>query len=256
LERQGYQVVGFSSGYRPTELENAEVFRRSPVRSATTIERLVLETSVLVLAETAAIQNGWIWEYPGHQAHRERVLFLLEELRLAPQFAGPKFVFAHILLPHPPFVFDAQGRPVYHDRPFTLMDGSAFSGSTGEYLQRYPDQVAFLNRELLRIVDQITANDARSSVIILQADHGSGVGLDWTSEARSDLDERSSILNAYRFPPGDQPTIYETISPVNTFRILFNHYFGTKLSRLEDRSYYSTWDRPFDLVEIELGGPP
>ena len=38
-----------------------------------------------------------------------------------------------------------------------------------------------------------------------------------------------SILNAYYFPGGRYEGLYEAISPVNSFRVVLNTFFGAKL---------------------------
>ena len=44
--------------------------------------------------------------------HREGSLFAFRQLRRVATAPGPKFVFAHILLPHDPYVFKADGSPL------------------------------------------------------------------------------------------------------------------------------------------------
>jgi hypothetical protein len=79
--------------------------------------------------------------------------------------------------------------------------------------------------------------------------------LDWRSAEKSNLEERFSILNAYYLPGDGDAGLYDQISPVNTFRLIFNLYFGTEYARLEDESYFSTVARQysFQLVTDELG---
>ena len=66
---------------------------------------------------------------------------------------------------------------------------------------------------------------------------------------------RFGILNAYYLPNGGNDLLYESISPVNSFRVIFNSYFGANYEILEDRSYYtaprfagSTHDDVTDLI--------
>lgn len=74
--------------------------------------------------------------------------------------------------------------------------------------------------------------------------------LDWESAENTNLRERFSMLNAYYLPNGDGVQLYDSITPVNTFRVLFNYYFGTELELLEDESYFSTYDRPYAFVNV------
>jgi hypothetical protein len=94
-------------------------------------------------------------------------------------------------------------------------------------------------------------------VIVLQADHGPGMYLDWETQANTCLRERFSILNAYYLPkkyspPGKNAAgmLYLGITPVNTFRVVFDGYFGADLPRLPDRSYYSNWANPYEMNDV------
>jgi hypothetical protein len=250
LEQRGYRIVGLPSGYRVTELENADFFLRAPIHATTTLERLAIETSALVLAQDLARSAGIPFTYPGYQAHRDRLLFTLEQLRQSPSIPGPKFVFAHIVLPHPPFVFDAQGEPTRQDQPFTLMDGDAFLGTNEEYLRGYRDQLTYLNGVLPGILRSLIEDSAEPPIILLQADHGPGSRLNWESAEETDLAERTSILSAY-FLPGDAGgLLYPTITPVNSFRVVFDAFFGADYPLLPDRTYFSTWSEPYHDLPV------
>jgi hypothetical protein len=70
---------------------------------------------------------------------------------------------------------------------------------------------------------------------VVQGDHGPGpaperVGLDFRVSP-----SRRRILNAYRFPDRDYSRLYDTISPVNTFRVILSQYLGLDLPLLPDR---------------------
>lgn len=60
---------------------------------------------------------------------------------------------------------------------------------------------------------------------------------------------RMGILNAYHLP-GCSDRIYEGITPVNSFRVVFNCYFDTDLDMLPDKSYFSSYDSPFDFEDV------
>ena len=51
-------------------------------------------------------------------------------------------------------------------------------------------------------------------------------------------------------PQGGDSLLYDSITPVNTFRLIFDFYFGTDHGLLDDYYYYSTYDRPYDLVDV------
>ncbi len=68
--------------------------------------------------------------------------------------------------------------------------------------------------------------------------------------ANTDLKERMSILNAYYFPGQKYQGLYGRISPVNSFRVVLNTYFGATLELLPDRSFFSTWTDPYRFIDV------
>jgi hypothetical protein len=61
--------------------------------------------------------------------------------------------------------------------------------------------------------------------------------VDWTKVPRAELREKMRILNALYLPGQDPAPLHQSMTPVNTFRIIFNRYFGTNLPLLPDRNY-------------------
>jgi hypothetical protein len=250
LQSQGYQTVAFASGYRATELDQADHFQRATFSGVSWLERLIIDTSMLVIWQGLALRFGIKWEYPGYQAHRQTIRYIYANLPEAARLPGPKFVFAHIISPHPPFVFDAEGRSLSPGYPFTLLDGSAFPDSPDEYERSYAAQIAYVDQRVLEMVHAILSNSASPAVIVIQGDHGPGSRFNWSLLEEPGLHERLGILNAYRLPGVDPTLIYSTITPVNTFRLVLNQYFGADLPLLPDRSFYSTWDQPYQFIEV------
>ncbi|HWL65696.1 MAG TPA: hypothetical protein VNP73_06955, partial [Actinomycetota bacterium] len=78
-----------------------------------------------------------------------------------------------------------------------------------------------------------------------------GDTFDWFGATDGELRHKFLILNAYYLPGGHQQDLYPTISPVNSFRVVFNEYLGTDLPLLEDRSYAhrSTADL-YNFIEV------
>jgi hypothetical protein len=96
------------------------------------------------------------------------------------------------------------------------------------YIARYTDQIRFVNAELQRVIDEILRKSATPPIIILQGDHGPG----FNSDGQDYVEERARILNAYLLPGRNE--IYPSISPVNTFRVVFRDYLGADLDLLPD----------------------
>ncbi len=92
----------------------------------------------------------------------------------------------------------------------------------------YRDQVNFADKRLLEIVKTILAKSDPAPIIVIQGDHSYFQGAD-----------RVKIINAYYLPDGGDKALYPTITPVNTFRVIFNTYFGGNYELLPDVSRYS-----------------
>jgi hypothetical protein len=146
---------------------------------------------------------------------------------------GPTFVFAHVNLPHPPYVFD-------HDGDYVPFEQEASRGRDRSYVE----QLQYTNVLLERMVDRLLAvPEERRPVVVLQADEGPhplpyefDPLFDWTEATESELREKFFILNAY-YLPGVDAELYPEISPVNTFRLILREYFGADLPPLPDRSF-------------------
>ena len=105
------------------------------------------------------------------------------------------------------------------------------------------------------IVGEILRTSATEPIIILQSDHGPLLSLAGaeTSEQES-ARRRLGILNTAYLPNGGEAAFYEGMSPVNTFRAIFNHYFGTSYELLEDRHFLSSPATPYDFVAAMIEG--
>jgi hypothetical protein len=191
------------------------------------------------------------------EAHRRNVLTAFDALERLPDQREPAFVFAHVLAPHPPFVFDRNGNlPPQRSGGFTFFDAQRDLGS-GYSRTYYAEQVRYLNGRVLAAVDAILARAPIHDrpIIVIQGDHGPSTCFT-EADAQFKYRERMSILNAYYIPPGVTCELYDTITPVNTFRVISDGVFGTRLGRLPDVSRYSPYESPFDFVEIDPTGRP
>jgi len=176
----------------------------------------------------------------------------MQKIQEIPHWQGNYFVFLHLLSPHPPFIFGASGERIDHNRPFTYGDGNNFMeiGSREDYIEGYIEQLQYINKLALNAVDNILAESSTPPIIIIQGDHGPGAYLDWQSLEESNLTERHAILNAYYLPGKGTDELYPSITPVNSFRLIFNAYFEGEYEMLEDRLFFTEKNGGYDLVEI------
>ncbi len=253
LRAQGYRLVTTSSGYPFTELQNSDEYLSPYLSSLNELERFFLSTTALDAIVSTDLEIGNKLRYylplPGYQASRERIIFSLEQLQNIPRLEYPKLVFVHIVGPHPPFVLDRNGNPIHSDHPYLAGDGTAFGGTTEEYQREYIDQLIYINHQMESVVDAILSQSHRQPVIIIQGDHGPGSLLARDSLENTCLFERTSILNAYYLPEGLN-MLYPEITPVNSFRVVFNAIFNTQLPLLPDETYFSPQSWPYDFTPV------
>ena len=242
LKERGYRFVVFSSGYDATEIKNADVYIEPGV-SVSEFEHIF--SQVMPLPGVASKTKD------GHARHRERIEYIFDALPKFPNSEAPKFVFTHFLTPHPPFIFEADGAPTRPNRRFGLWDGTTYMryDTPENYRREYKAQIRYITARLQETLDAILAHSPQA-IIVVQGDHGPGSGTDWSTLKRTDVWERMSVLNAYHFPGGGDVLLYPEITPVNTFRVIFNHYFGMSLEMLEDTSYYSIYKYPYRLQDV------
>jgi hypothetical protein len=241
LRSQGYSYTHLGSWFYPTR-ENPQATRN--VNYYTTVPRAVLR---LFDSQAAApVQNAfgpWLDDrlQNWHRVRRE----VEDVIKLVPA-QGPKFVFLHVLVPHPPYVFDRDGSYVTRKQE-----------RQRSFAENYGNQVVAANAMIQRLVDAILRESASPPVIIVQGDEGPyppGTGreeFDWRTASETQLLQKTGILNAYYLPGVKTGVLYPTISPVNSFRVVFNTYFGANLPLLPDRTLRQVSDfKPFAFDDI------
>ena len=247
LERRGYRTVFLASGWDFTDIRDGDIYRKPyPLMLNDFEEPFVNFTNLSVLRGAASS----IAAYPSYDTHRRIILYNFETLPEVAALPGPKFVFAHIVAPHPPFVFDRDGGAVDPDYPFTLMDPYRLRGDVSQSRERYLAQLTFISQQTLTMLDGVLAHSETPPVIIIQADHGPNIFVDYNSLENTCLYERFSILNAYYLPGVDGGSVSADLSPVNSFRLIFNEYFGADFTLLPDLHYYARSARFYQFEDV------
>lgn len=245
LERQGYTIVTFPSGVGFSDLAGADRVLAPTWNLNTFQNELINSTPLPIVLRLPVFKTQ-------QDLHRDRILFAFERLAEAGGDGKPTFVFAHVMVPHPPFVFGADGDARQNYGKLTVLDGSDFTTIVGReaYVEGYRDQAAFVAGKLQETIDDILATSSEPAIVIVQGDHGPGSMFHWHSLHKTNVHERLPIFNAYYFPNGEYDALYPGITPVNTFRVVLNTYFGTEYELLEDRSYYASSDRLYDFIDV------
>jgi hypothetical protein len=156
-----------------------------------------------------------------------------------------------VISPHEPFVFGANGEDVStHEIQFKINrifedpDLPSVPGLVGpEYARRYREQARYVGELVVQAAKKILQNSTEPPIIIVEGDHGP---YGFSPNVRR---SRLAILNAYYLPNGGQRRLYPSISPVNSLRVVLNHYFAAELPLLPDSSFRASWTEPCSFTE-------
>jgi hypothetical protein len=235
LESAGYKTVAFASGFAFTEMTTADIYLKpSPVWSAITeFETLLIRTTPARHLEALGLMD--LDQIDG-QRYRDRTRLIFDSMDKLARMPGPKFVFIHLIPPHPLFVFGPDGSPT---NPALFMDANGIY-SQEKYYSGYINQLEYISGQLERAVTILLDDSPTPPIIVLQGDHAP-----WLQTGSNEF----KILNAY-YLPGHNDLLYPTISPVNTFRLIFDAYLGADYPLLEDISYASPIPNVFDFSTV------
>ncbi len=227
LKEYGYKIVAYESGYEPTEWQDVDQYRYSGF-NLNEFENELINTSMLVcMKKIQTVQN---------RLHRQRVLYTFNELGNETNTENPKFVFAHVLCPHSPFIFGPDGEPLQMDRKFSL-NSKNLDQEKHHPIEIMKGQVQFVNKKILEMVDRILSNSKNDPIIIIQADHGFRMRLKHEGQVKDNIDRTYAIFHTVYLPGQNYSDYYPTMSTVNTFRLVFNQFFGMDYPLTDDVCY-------------------
>jgi len=251
LESLGYRTVDFPSGYPVTRMAKG-ARRREPFLNPNMLEYYLMRDGALPLIEQLLGRGPADLPYALRRGRIDYTLDQLPDARRGVPDDVPVFVYTHIMAPHPPFVFDAEGRPLPSHQIYSYRDGSHWhKWHEGEdYPELYRGQIRYVARRLAESVGEIIANSPRPPVIIIQGDHGPGAQTAWESARRTNHTERMSIFNAWYVPGAPAGVPRADLSAVNTFPVLFNTLFDAGLNEWPDRFWYARNSVPLTFQEI------
>lgn len=243
LKSQGYEYIHFASGWGGTD--------PAPLADKIIQGGNLNEFMTLVLHTTAV--RPFLQSTAIRQDESQRILRIFDKTGLIDAVGKPKFVFAHIVCPHPPWLFYRDGSLMPPDDSYTKFQALWFKDP-------YFEQFLFTTNKLKELVPKLV-NRPRPTIVIIQSDHGTTVtssGIkDWDAPNNRLMQERLRNFTAIYSKGVKLTSFYDTMTSVNTFRLLFNDVFGTKFAHLKDKSYWSGYKLPYGFTDvIEIARPP
>ncbi|MFA6243453.1 MAG: sulfatase-like hydrolase/transferase [Candidatus Hydrogenedentales bacterium] len=257
LKKRGYTFVSFATGATATEIHNADLYL-SPGFAVTEFSKALIDLTPIRSILNRASPKTYF------ELHRERILFALDWVERLRRFHGPLFVMAHIIAPHPAHVLDENGAlPAAQEGLAEVQMDDEGMGPLNDrrplvdFRTGYCDSVTYLNKRVLQIIDTIRKRSP-NAVFIIQGDHGPRRALanpDFRLNSDADFEpyvaDMSHIFNAYGLPGVDTSKVFwPGITPVNSFRVVLNSYFGTDFPMLDGYTYLTTPNEPDKLITL------
>jgi hypothetical protein len=251
----GYRYIHIGSRYEPTRsAASATVNRR--LENTSDFATALFDSS---LAPSMLERLGQVSMDIRRQRQAAWGQFELDALDETLDEPGPKFVFAHLLLPHPPYVFDANGELVPDD-----VDRKR---STAE---AYEAQMTYLDKRIKALLEPLLARpEDERPIIVLMADEGPypkryegnpliqgpDPDFDWSAATDEELRIKFGILHAMLLPGIDDAEVPENLTSVNTLRFLLDAYFDADLPLLPNRILVPIAGKDVDVAD-RLGVEP
>lgn len=241
IKSQGYKYIHLGSWWAPTSL-NRLADKNINIVSLSEFSESILTRSIFYPIITSINVEAFNYRY----TNWKRLPYQFAELQKIPEDDKPTFVFGHFLLPHPPYVFDKEGNYL-----------SESAENSRDKRTNYTEQLQYTNNQILKLVNSLIEDTGDlKPIIIIQADEGpypssydnNTKTFDWSKATEKERLEKMEIFNAYYLPDGGEKLLYPEITPVNTFRMILNYYFGQNFTLLPDISYFSNKDKPYLFI--------
>lgn len=216
FEKNGYQTVSFYNEFNLRTINDpTNELCNNSVGNLLFFSFIIDNTPLSIV--------GKLIDPGNYNNYAENRLCVFDRLpNLDKTYPHPTFVFAHIMLPHDPFIFDADGNINAYEK----------SISADKLEDRYLSQLEFTDSKTLQVVKKLLTKDPQP-IIIIQSDHG------YRSDHHDSDGYGRSFSNfaAFYFPETELKDIPQDLSFVNTYRIVFNYNFGTNYDLLENKMY-------------------
>ena len=243
----GYEIYNFDSGWwgtRSLQIADVNLCSKNQNMDFHTLYK-IKQTSILRVFDVF-IKDPTSKIF--HQERRDRIHCQFDEItKIKQETEKPVFVFMHVVAPHDPYVFGPNGEEVNYKYTFGPT-GTGYLDPSEEKIA-YINQLTYLTKILKETIIKLLESSDNLPIIIIQSDTGPDVGfIDTTNEVQQV--SRMSIFNAYYFPNEQYDLLYNDITPVNSFRIVFDSHFQTNYGIVEDKVFFSPYEKPYTLIEI------
>lgn len=236
LDAQGYDIVNYSifdlAGHPSTVDQSFLPLKTKLITDRTLFARMNEDIGWLLMTywPFKLFKRNYVLK---HRDNNEDFIRLVKE---SPKIKTkkPRFIYAHLYMPHSPFYYDKNGNPKTNEAIYTEMFTKPSSGYI-EYLQ-------YTNTRIREMVNSLLQDDP-NAIIILLGDHGN----------RKKAVDPMPIhifrnLNAVYYPDKNYTGLYDSITNINMFRVIFNKQFNQHFDLMKDSSVYLKDKKPKPLT--------
>ena len=246
FKSKGYKYIFVGSYWEQGEKSPyADINYRFDELGLSQFSRSFLETTMLYPVVNNIAKNPYLnLRNIEHNLSIDQIDKLIEFSKIK----EPKYIFAHLFITHGPYVFDQNGKLISEEEE-----------KKSGYLKNYINSIIFANKKLKNMIMEIQKNSGNRAIILLQADEGpypekffeDHFSFDWRKATNLQMKVKTGILNAYFLPSAGKSPVYPAITPVNTFRLVMNLYFGEQFQLLPDRTFaHEDYQHPYKFFEI------
>lgn len=156
-----------------------------------------------------------------YQRHKKMVETAYDLVKKSCDTSGkPKLVYGHFMIPHDPYIYTKEGKL----KTITLENLNKKEFEPDAYFE----QLQYANHMIKDLVQHIKTHNKKNTVIVVAGDHG------FRDFKKSAWQNSFSNLNAFYFPDKNYTGLYDSISSVNTFRVVINTFLQGNLPLLKD----------------------
>ena len=268
LAKAGYRIQSYDSGYAGTDFSGTSVKTLSPNHAGLLgfgfldeFQSEFLNLTPLPRILTLVLGRDRLSNFA---IRRERIEFAFDNLGKpwtigegAGRNFSPTYNLVHILGPHGPHLYRADGTPFNPTEANATGDSCAIIGEGGVtsevYIERHVNYVQYLNQRLMQAIERILQSHEQQVIILVTSDHGPGSSCEADNLLKpAYLRERTAILLAVYLPDREKAAAFLRQTPVNLYRLLFNQYLGADLPLLPNKVFFSSSARPFALVDVTV----
>jgi hypothetical protein len=255
LKRQGYKYVLFPSAWWAATADSPLADQEFDPRTGFDLGRELRRTELRQAVLRSSLIGNAIGPSRESVPMVQHILRSFEALGEVPLDPAPTFTFAHILLPHVPYLLDERCHPL--ERPIS----DDMEADTPEQRAAYVGQVRCVDRLVLDLVKRLLQRSPTAPVILVVGDHGprfADVGFYGHPERVSEafIRERFGAFGAFYLPAGGHRAFHEPVTLVNVLGNVLRYYFSADLPLSSDEMYVSGAEPyRFYRVDPKLFGP-